>query len=161
MKLLITLSLMLSFAAMADVSSTLQASIIAAREVSPALFEEAKIEITRLAKACKKAPEKVSSLKEQLNAQMSLMMEKERRRNELIVKNMSSNLGKSLDNLMVKLNVQVDTGTSCLRDIFQLDVNTLIKREAMLYLLEVRQDIKQENYKACHAKLYSILKVGI
>lgn len=158
MRLPVIFLLIMAFSVHAkEISPSLKASIMTAKELEPALYKQIKTNLTVIQTACKNAPGMIAKASDK---EAKLTTRKAYTRDKMLVQNMSMHISNALENEIKHIDKSISTEGLCLETLFKGNLLGFAENEALDYLRSVQADVKKKDYASCATKLNKLLQVG-
>lgn len=158
MKWLLCSFLFVSFHVSAkEITPSLKASIMTARELEPALYKQIKTNLSVIKTACTNAPKLIAKAS---GKGAKLTTKKDFERDKALVQNMPMHISNALENEIKLIDRSISTEGLCLETLFKGNLLGFAEKEALEYLRGVQADVKKKDYRSCATKLDKLLQVG-
>lgn len=155
MKWMFVFLLLLSFGVQAQVSTTLSASIVAAQEFDPQLFEQIKNRLSSIQKTCAEVPAMIAKSKD---AGVRLQTVRSHAQEKAYLERIQSDLSRAIENEIQKIDKNINLEKTCLNVIFELSLGKHAEMEGLTYLRTVQKHVEAGEYQQCSDKLSALLK---
>jgi hypothetical protein len=140
-----------------ELSPSLRSSIVVAKNVDPEAYAEFKEELQIIQNVCHDAPKMIRSIKD---APAGFTTKKDVELNRHVLENLPKNINRSLAGVIRRLEKSAEVENLCLETFFQMNLLKFSKVEGINYLKSILDDVDNENYGACSAKLKALLAAG-